>query len=102
RLLRELAMEGRVRGELDRQRVAGEIRGPRLAEHGRDRDGALGDRGHDRSRPRLLQLLQLDVGSLRDGAFGWRRLALPARDATGGLLEAFQSECDRLARKVGC
>src|SRR2546427_9492203 len=61
RLLGELAVERRVRRELDRERVSLEIGRTRLAEDGRDRDRPLRDGGHDRTGPRLLELLELDV-----------------------------------------
>src|SRR5581483_7818418 len=61
RILGELAVEAGARRELDRQRVAVELRGSRLAEHGRDRDRPLRDRRDDRPHPRFLKLLELDV-----------------------------------------
>src|SRR5581483_3329369 len=60
RVLRKLPVEGRVGRKLDDERLAVELGRARVPEERRRRDRLRGDRGDDRPRPRLLQLLQLD------------------------------------------
>ena len=108
RLLRELAVERRARGELERERVARELRRSRLAEHGRDRDRSLGDRRDDRPRPRVLQLLELEAGRLRlrrRRSFARlgsrRRLRLQRGGHDPARLQLLEAVRERLAREVG-
>ena len=68
--------------ELERQRVAGELRRVRLGERLPDRDRALLDRRQDRAPPCLLQLLELDARSARSGVG-----ARPARAGSASLCE---------------
>src|SRR6266540_1154276 len=60
RILGELTMERSRARELDREGVACEVLGVRLAEHRRGGDRLLLDRGEDRPLPGLLELFQLE------------------------------------------
>src|SRR6185437_3195565 len=61
RVADEVEMELRRRRELERERVAAQIRRMRLAQERRRRDAAaLLDRGENRARPGLLELRELD------------------------------------------
>src|SRR5438876_3112038 len=104
RLLGLLPVEGRVAGELDRERVSGQLGGMGLAQDRGGRDRLLLHRGQDRALPRFLELLELErrrfgrglhLGTLQR-TVAWRRDG--RRTALLELLEAIR---DRPALEVG-
>src|SRR5258708_23731433 len=66
RILRLRSLERRTRRERDRQRVPVELSRSSVTEEARRRDRLLRDGGDDRPRPRLLELLEVDVGRRSD------------------------------------
>src|SRR6202030_3441841 len=77
RVAGEVEVELRRRRELERQRVAAQLRGMRLAQEGRGRDAAARlDSGQHRARPGLLELRELDRGWRAHGNGNGLRLRL--------------------------